>query len=357
MLVLLALLQTFETYESKHYAVRTTGSKEQAQQLAEYMEKVYETYSDLLNYDEPIKKKFTIVLYKEHAEYSATTGGSQALAHYSPQKKELVGSWDEDGMWAIFAHEGMHQFTDMVTPVFGRGATPMWYTEGMADCIGNSVVKKEKLYMCSMDGYIGQMRTWVIQTAIREKRTPALKELTTWDTRRFYGDGARLNYATAWSFCHFLMTYPKVEEPDKRIPKGKYKKHLGNYHILLTQGKSGTDAWKEAFGEMDWEKLQEVWAEYVMKFPDPAAGTPFEGLRVDLDNLHQTDAVYLGTLDPETPIGKSGLQSKDAILDVDGYKTNHFGRLCAAIGKIEKGATAKVRVKRGGSEQVLDVTF
>jgi hypothetical protein len=351
-------------FETEHYIVKTTSDKKHANQLGLHMELVYKTYSALLNYREPIKRKFVVKLYKDHDEYKRNGAGGAALAHYSPQSKELVGSYDPDGMYAIMAHEGMHQFTDMVMPEFQKGVTsgevPTWYSEGIADCIGNCETRSDKLYMCVMSGYIAMMRTIVIQTAIRENRTPPLKEVVRYNQRDYYQKNGRLNYAIGWSFTHFLMTYPKVEDPSKQIPDGKYKKALVAFHNLLAAGRKRDEAYPIAFGinggAPDWDRFEKEWKEYVLKFPDPLKGTALEGLSADIDRLNDTNGVYVGTIKDDAPCAKSGLKSKDVILAVDGAPALHYGKLIPPVKRVKPGATFKVKVKRGDEEIELDVT-
>ncbi len=353
-------------YESDHYIVKTTSEKKHANELGLHMELVYETYAKLLNYTKTPDRKFVIRLYKDHDEYKRNGAGGPALAHYSPGSKELVGSYDPDGMCAIMSHEGMHQFTDMVMPDFqksvGSGEVPTWYSEGIADCIGNCVARSGKLYMCVIDGgYIAMMRTIVIQTGIRENRVAPLREIIKYNQKDYYSKNGRLNYAFGWSFTHFLMTYPRVEEPSKQIPDGKYKKMLVTFHNLMAAGKKRDEAYQNAFGinggAPAWDRLEKEWKEYVLKFPDPLAGTPIEGLSADIDKLNDSDGVYVGTLKDDAPCAKAGLHSKDVILEVDGKPALHYGKLIPPLRRKKPGEAAVLKVKRGDETIELKVEW
>jgi len=343
-------------YESDHYIVRTTSEKKHANELGLHMELVYDTYARLLNYTKKPERKFVIRLYKDHEEYKKNGAGGSALAHYSPQSKELVGSYDPDGMLAIMSHEGMHQFTDMVMPDFqrsvGSGEVPTWYSEGIADCIGNCENRNGKLYMCVIStGYIAAMRTIVIQTALREGRTPPLREIVKYNQKDYYQKNGRMNYSIGWSFTHFLMCYPKVEEPSKQIPDGKYKKALVSFHNLMAAGRKRDDAYAIAFGinggAPAWDRFEKEWKEYVLSFPDPLKDTPMEGLSADIDKLNESDGVYVGTLKDDAPCAKAGLKSKDVILEVDGKVAAHYGKLILPLRRKKPGESAVLKVKRG----------
>ena len=72
------------TYSSKHYELQTSASKEQAEDLLEYMELVFDTYMKLLKPDDPVaaeKARSTIVLYKDRDEFLAS--GAPKTLHAS----------------------------------------------------------------------------------------------------------------------------------------------------------------------------------------------------------------------------------------------------------------------------------
>ena len=61
-----------QALSSKHYEMKTSASKEEAQELLDFMELVHQTYTALLKPDNPQdldKKRFTILLYKDMEEY------------------------------------------------------------------------------------------------------------------------------------------------------------------------------------------------------------------------------------------------------------------------------------------------
>jgi hypothetical protein len=203
------------------------------------------------------------------------------------------------------------------------------------------------------------MRTIIIQTAIRENRVPPLKEVVLYNQKDYYQKNGRLNYAIGWSFTHFLMTYPRVEEPSKQIPDGKYKKALVAFHNMLAGGKKRDEAYNVAFGinggPPAWERFEKEWKEYVLKFPDPLEGTPLAGLSADLDKLNDNDGVYVGTLKDDSPCAKAGLKSKDVILEVDGVAAFYYGKLIPPLRRKKAGEKAVLKIRRG--TDTTDVTL
>ena len=98
----------------------------------------------------------------------------------------------------------------------------MWFTEGIADCIGNCEVRGKKLYMCVKSGMIARMRLQTAQAAIRAGAAPRLDRLMMLPKPVFMAN-AEICYALSWSFCHFLITFPKDEDRNSQIPDGRYE--------------------------------------------------------------------------------------------------------------------------------------
>ncbi|MDP6959056.1 MAG: hypothetical protein QF645_09610, partial [Planctomycetota bacterium] len=126
---------------SDHYFLKSTATEAQAQELLDFMEIVHKTYMALLkpkNKKAVESREFTLILHKDNEEYMAAGAPKGSGAYYNG--KELVGYYDPSNMKPFFAHEGMHQFTDITSKNMGN--FPMWFTEGIADCIGNSEFRK-----------------------------------------------------------------------------------------------------------------------------------------------------------------------------------------------------------------------
>jgi hypothetical protein len=255
------------TFQTAHYEVRSTCTREQARKLADYMDLVYDTYAKLFAIRQLPQKKAVLVLFRDEKEYKSqleTPKGSGA--YYDPNIRFLVGFYEEKRMYNVFAHEGTHQFTDLAIKGFDR--SPPWFVEGLAECIGNSVVIKGRLFMGAKNGIIAQEDLPVIQGMIKEKSHVPLKDLVkmnqaTWDTMKG-------SYPEAWSFCTFLLAYPKYEETKSQIPNGKYWTVLSNYIRIMSDGKTDPEtALKTAFvlngKPLDFDLLEKEWMDYILK--------------------------------------------------------------------------------------------
>ena len=364
MLALLLLLQAPSTpaqgrpalpdsYPSKHYDMRTSATPDQAKELLDFMELVHSTYMNLLKPENPAeveKRRFTLLLYKDSREYVASGAPPGSGAYYNGQ--ELVGWYDDTFMRPFFAHEGMHQFTDATSKNFR--AFPMWFTEGIADCVGNCEVKNDKLYMCVKSGMISRMRLQTVQGALRAGQYFPLRRLLTLPRDEFMRN-AELCYAESWSFCHFLITYPKEEDRSVQIPNGKYRKNLAGYYEAVRSGKLRPgEAFEQAFKGIPLDDLQDQWAKYVLSLD----GGKYLGVRgAELEDVEglAIDAGFSGIkleeVLPEGVAGKAGLKAGDILIKFNGRrfpKADAMNRLRVWMQDVPVGRPVKVTVLRAG---------
>jgi hypothetical protein len=362
--VLLALLAVQakalpEAISSKHYDLKTSATREQGQELLDFMELVHQTYTSLLKPENPSevdKRKFTIHLYKDMQEYMAAGAPPGSGAYYDPRTGLLVGWYDDTFMRPFFAHEGMHQFTDATSKNFKD--FPMWFTEGIADCIGNCEVKDKKLYMCVKSGMIARMRLQLIQAAVQQNATVPLERLFALDKRTFMAN-ASLCYAQSWSFCHFLMTFPKEEDRSVQIPDGKYRKHLAGYYEQMRKGGiTHREAWEAAFKGIPLAQIEAEWKKYVMSLD----GGKYIGIRgeevpdAEADQL-PVDPGYTGIklveVLPDGVAGKAGMKAGDVVLQFDGRRFprhDAMNRLRVWMQDVPYGRAIKVVVLREGAK-------
>ena len=258
--------------EGKHYKLRysSTTTKEQAQELLKFMdEQVFPNYSFLLGMkEEDLSEKALLVLHANMKEYIQAGAPKGSGAYYSPTEKKLVGYYDPIDMKPIFAHEGMHQFTDLAIPKFNQ-RVPMWYIEGMADCIGNCELRGKTLFICAINSPIAQKyRLPTLKKAFESGKYFKLNELMRLDRGTFMKNGG-LCYAESWALCHFLLNAPRKEIGSDRSLKGKYKKVIVEFHNLMAKGDTKLDdAIKKAFvyngKPIDINELEKEWKEYVL---------------------------------------------------------------------------------------------
>ncbi|HZL71020.1 MAG TPA: DUF1570 domain-containing protein [Planctomycetota bacterium] len=250
---------------SAHYEIRSTCDAAKTKQLLDHMELVFGTYTKLFAMAQVPNEKLIIVLFKSEEEYESHPESPKGSAAYY-NRKQLVGYYHEVRMYNYFAHEGMHQFTDIALKDIDKA--PMWFIEGMAECIGSSEVRKGRLFMCAKNGVIAQENLPDIQVMIGAKQHVKLSRFLTMSPEAFMGRQGM--YAQAWSFCHFLLAYPDHEDPKAQIPNGKYWTVLSNFiRLMARKGANAGDAIKASFQlkgkPLDIDELEKEWMDYVMK--------------------------------------------------------------------------------------------
>jgi hypothetical protein len=252
----------------------------------------------------------------------------------------------------------MHQFTDATSKNFSKFRR--WFAEGIADCSGNCEVRNKKLYMCVKSGRIARMRLPVIQAALRQGTAPSLARLMALDHDVFMRHG-ELCYAMSWSWCHFLITYPKDEDRGAQIPDGKFRKNLaGYYEQLRAGGTSHERAWAEAFKGIPLDELEELWRKYVLSL-DPGKLMGIAAHEPSDEEIAQTGAVFesgtTGILIDDTavdyPAAKAGIRKGDLLVSFDGKRFprhDAINRMGIWMQDVPYGRAVKVVVLRDGKE-------
>jgi hypothetical protein len=256
--------------KSAHYQIHSDATKEQAQKLLDHMELLHATYTRLFALSKAPTARLTIVLFKDRKGYEAhgeTPKGS--VAYYD--QRHLVGYYDEERMYNYFAHEGTHQFTDVALKDLSRA--PMWFTEGIAECLGNSEVRDGKLFVATRNGRIARENLPVIQKMIREKTYVPLRDLVTLSDGEFKGREGM--YPQSWSLCHFLLAAPGYEDSKCEIPNGKYRPVLSTFITLMSKRSTKLEkALAASFTlkgkPLDLDALEKEWAAYVLGMTNEA---------------------------------------------------------------------------------------
>ncbi len=253
--------------EGARYLIESTADRRHALEVLRHMDLCYDAYRRFLNppAERRPREKLTLVLYRDLEEYRAR-GGAGRYGHYDG--RQLVGYVDPEQMLPTFAHEGMHQFTDICVPGYDR--LPPWYVEGIAECIANNEVRGGRLFTCLRNGAVPRLRVPAVREALRGGGLVPLRELLATDKRRFQERHA-LFYAQSWLFCHFLLTYPRLEDPTRQIPEGRYKPVLVRFHNAMADPKArAADALRQSLildgRALDLDDLDREFREYALAF-------------------------------------------------------------------------------------------
>lgn len=250
--------------KSAHYQIHSDATKEEAQKLLDHMELLFATYTRLFALPRPPAARLTVVLFKSKEGYETHAETPKGSAAYY-DGRHLVGYCDEERMYNYFAHEGTHQFTDIALKDIQRA--PMWFTEGIAECLGNSEVRGGRLYVAARNGRIARENLPVIQKMIRDRTHVPLRELVTMGEKEWKAREGM--YPQSWSFCHFLLAYPNAEDPKREIPDGRYRPVLSTFITLMSKRSTKLEkALQASFvvngKPIDLDELEKEWKAYVL---------------------------------------------------------------------------------------------
>lgn len=234
------------------YDVETNESQEAANDVARFMDQVYQEYVKVFPYRKNESLRFHVKVFRNEQQFGkyfrAVTGrahagpGGKVLGFYLDVTKELVvfrcteaGGMDTK---TTLRHEGFHQFLDY----FVSGA-PSWFNEGFASYFETSTADEPKM---------NPLRHQAAKQAIQQKKLPGLKELMTMDPARFQADPrVGLLYGQAWSFVFYL------------VQSGR-RSLLDDYFEELMAGRTPKEAFDSSFGRTDMAALEEAWRTAVL---------------------------------------------------------------------------------------------
>ncbi|MFM9957316.1 MAG: DUF1570 domain-containing protein [Phycisphaerales bacterium] len=264
-----ASAQNLTRFTSRFYEVFTDLPANEVRPIAGHMDLVYAEYGNRFK-EFPAKNSQPVRLYVYSTREAYTQGlkkkgidatGSGGMFFASSQEAGLatfVEGHSSVEMYHLLQHEGFHQFAHLR---LGRGL-PQWTNEGLAEYFGQSVLVKGKLRM----GVAPESRIQGLALAVRSKVVFPFKEMLemtneAWNEKLRKGDKrAGLMYDQAWAMTHFLI----------HGDKGLYTAAFANFIKLTSQGKTGEQAFKEAFGpDATPELFQAAWEKYLQNDWEP----------------------------------------------------------------------------------------
>jgi hypothetical protein len=240
------------TKETDHYIVKTDVDQPFAEWLASQAELIRKLYVKIFEkcHLELPKRKYTIFVFANKAEYHEAGGPAGAGGHYDPIVRQLFlfkYPQDSDTQLVLF-HEGFHQFLHPYLP-----RAPQWFNEGLGDYFGAA-----KYVKTPVEGMLIRPNTWrlgEIKAGIAAGQVKPLKVLLNLSQAELYDKkSVSMNYAQSWSFIYFLCEYQNR----------RYFPLLGKYFSALRGGKSQDEAYKTAFGDQDMDRIDHEWRAFVL---------------------------------------------------------------------------------------------
>ncbi|MEZ6186147.1 MAG: DUF1570 domain-containing protein [Planctomycetota bacterium] len=240
--------ETF-TCETKHYVVRTNVDQAFAERIAEHAELIRKLYTTLFPRSRS-KRKGSIVVFKEKAEYHQSGGPQSAGGHFDPAFKQLFlyRYPEESDTLLVLYHEGFHQFLDGVL----EQPAPQWLNEGLADYFGPSDYVEAP--RPGMKIRPNPWRTKRVRKLVAKGEDVPFERLMTMTQAEMYAAASVSDhYAQAWAMVYFLC------EADGRA----YFDPLKRYFKALSRGKDAREAFDDSFAKVDLDALQARWRAFV----------------------------------------------------------------------------------------------
>ena len=191
-----------------------------------------------------------IWLFKDDSSYyhyTRTIFGDKPntpFGYYSESENAIIMNISTGG--GTLVHEMVHPFMRANFP-----ECPAWFNEGLASLYEQCIEK---------DGHIHGLTNWRLQDlqiAIREKRVPSFKKLTSMTDRDFYTKDKGTNYGQARYLCYYLQE------------KGLL---VDFYHRFYRDRKSdptGYETLKQILGIDDMDRFKKKWEGFVLKLTFP----------------------------------------------------------------------------------------
>ncbi len=212
--------------KTEHYFVASDVSEEYSQKIADYMEKMYEVYGELLNRQPPKEQKpFRLIIYKDtnafadrmlkkhrQTKYEKPNAiPSFTYLHYGQGniRNEFCGFVIDDApMFDRLRHEGFHQY---LRSIIDR--PPQWLNEGLAEMLeGYNWTDEEGLSPFPSRGYLRTMREGILDVdpgALTKKYNPIPIEEIMEASKSDWMKTSQTSYALSWAACYYLTHGPQ----------------------------------------------------------------------------------------------------------------------------------------------------
>jgi len=264
-------------YETPRFVVLTDSDPKRAEAIANNLEALYGVLLGMLGgelslQEEPLK--IVTVVYSRQRTYQAMISGAEMFewtsGYYHPSGAIAfhLEAPTSDFLLGLMLHEATHAFLDR--HVVARGvALPRWLSEGFAEYMGNSKVKKgelipgktqkRKTYMSLAGAGIATTDAWMDVTqakrAANTKRWLTLREIFGAGDEVFFGDKRDLYYPTAWFLVHYLRHSNTLGSEER----------FSELMTYAAEGYPAEPAFELVYGRSV-ESVEEDFRQYVLKF-------------------------------------------------------------------------------------------
>ncbi|MEM9752318.1 MAG: DUF1570 domain-containing protein [Planctomycetota bacterium] len=294
-----------ETYESRHYEIRTNLSRDEAVKLGQHMDLVFREYDRVLRalrgsarglqpiYLLRTKEQYHALL---DAKYGIDARGSGGMFFWRGNRSGLavfVEGRNYGDLLSTLQHEGFHQFAWIKM----RDNLPLWVNEGLAEYFGDAIVVDGKV----RHGIVNARRLARLRDAEEKNILIPFGEVLEIDSDRWMsnmrGGSPRgyLQYDQSWSIVHFL-----IHDSPKQI-----RPAFEQYLKLLSTNRNPQQTWNDAFGKDSTPAFERRYSRFLKDLEPDAYSSALIRLRFLASGME----TLLEDADAETPEDLDQLKS------------------------------------------------
>lgn len=251
-----------EEFQSKYYNIKMDLPKEEADDVAQHMDRTFESYANLfagLNLRRSARRDIYIFstkedylrVLKERFNNDGTGSGGKCITR---GKVISLVAWKGPGKNALYRlkrtmqHEGFHQFASNLFPKL-----PTWANEGLAEVFERGVLVDGKIVL----GEVSASDVKSLRTAKEKGRFRTIDDILSvkqseWNQQLVSGN-AGANYLQAWNLCHCFLF----------AEDSKYQKQFMNFLKGINAGTEWQASFVQAFGVPDFGSMNDVWLRYI----------------------------------------------------------------------------------------------
>jgi hypothetical protein len=247
LLIPIASAEEMRQFNTRHYLVHTDLDASLAADLAQRLDAMYDLYSQRLAAFEGhgALPRLDVYLFRMQKEYAAFTAGKMENSGgvFLPGRNLLaafLGDLGRDQLRRTLQHEAFHQFAYNAI----AREIPVWLNEGLAQFFEEGLWNGDGFLL----GEVPPRRLRQLRADLKSGRLVEFGQLLhmnndTWTARLAAnrGDGVT-QYNQSWAMVHFLV----MTQADNG--HYVYRERLLDMLRLLHAGKSGDDAFRQAFG-------------------------------------------------------------------------------------------------------------
>ncbi len=251
---------------SPRFMVRTDFSEDAARAIANNLEATYTILASLFGRSIPAEQDRLRVQVFAYSSKVQLDGFSAEFRH---DERTPWGFYSHEGLIALtleastpqealslLLHEATHAYVDRHIARPGV-YLPYWLSEGLAEYLANSEIKKGKLipgktarsrrnYIRMYQGRVYVLRSKAprvatlqeIRKAAKQGDSPTLAEILEAEPNEFYGEREALYYGMSWIIVHFLR-HGRPEWTDRAFPE---------FLLFCAEGYRVPAAFEEAYG-------------------------------------------------------------------------------------------------------------